>query len=305
MVDWGLTIWIYLWAAGMAGGAYFAGFLLNVFQGWKHRDLFRLAVVTGVPLAIIGALMLVIDLGTPIWAWHLFVRFLPVSVMSMGVWILTAWIVIAFVMMILWIVEWDAKRYPEKYSAGMVGFIKKLSGFLGWADFILAVLLMAYTGVLLASTAQALWGTTLLLPPLFVASAISTGLALLVLVGFAVNKMSSKISISPKVIESLAEADALVIIVELLILVGYAVWLAASGGAGSEAISLLISGELAVLFWVGFVLLALLIPFVLDIFNWGKRIEQKSVAWAVGLSALSVIIGGFVLSVVITIAGQL
>lgn len=293
-MSWGIPIWIYLWAAGMAGGVYFAAFLVNVFGGWKQRNLFRLAVYMGVPLAIIGVLMLVIDLGTPIWAWHLFVNFIPVSVMSMGTWILFAWLIVCFAMMILWMVERNAAKKTAP----------NLSKFLGWIGFFLAILLMGYTGVLLAASTQPIWANTLLLPALFVASAISTGVALLVLVGFAVNAMTSKISISPKIIERLAEADAVVIVIESLVLIGYAVWLGASGNGGSEALSLLISGDLALLFWIGFVLLALLLPFALDLFNRGKKIEQKSVALALGLSAVSVLVGGLILRALMTIGGQ-
>jgi len=303
-MSWGIPIWIYLWAAGMAGGAYFASFLVNIFGGWKQRNLFRLAVCIGVPFAIIGVLLLVIDLGTPIWAWHLFVNFIPVAVMSMGTWILFSWIIICFVMMILWIVEWDAAKKPDKYSGNMVNIVQNLSKFLGWIGFVLAILLMGYTGVLLAASTQPIWANTFLLPALFVASAISTGVALLVLIGFAVNAMTSKISISSKIIERLAEADAVVIVIESLVLIGYAVWLGASGNGGSEALSLLISGDLALLFWIGFVLLALLLPLALDLFNWGKRIEQKSVTFALGLSAISVLVGGFILRALMTIGGQ-
>ena len=72
---WGVPIWIYLWSAGMAGGAYFASFLVNVFGGWKHQTLFRLSILAGIPLATIGVLCLLFDLGTPIWIWHFFVNF--------------------------------------------------------------------------------------------------------------------------------------------------------------------------------------------------------------------------------------
>lgn len=302
---WGVPIWIYLWSAGMAGGAYFAGFLVNVFGGWKHRALFRLSILAGVPLATIGVLCLLFDLGTPIWIWHFFVNFDPLATISMATWILTFWMIVCSILVVTWIIEWDIDKNPAKYSGNMAGMVGKISKFFAWIGFFLSILMAGYTGVLLASTSQPLWASTLLLPALFVASAISTGIALLVLIGFAVNAMTTRISISSKIIGRLAEADAVVIIIELLTLIGFAVWTAVSGDAGSEALSSLISGELAILFWVGFALLALLLPFALDIFNWGKSIEQKSVAWAVGISALSVIVGGFILRAVITIGGQL
>ena len=89
-MSWNIPLWFDIWLAGMAGGAYLVALLANLYSGGTQRNLLRLAVYTGVPLAIIGVLLLVIDLGTPIWFWHLFTSFLPVAVMSMGTWTLMA-----------------------------------------------------------------------------------------------------------------------------------------------------------------------------------------------------------------------
>ena len=76
---WGWPLWVYLWAAGVAGGGFFAAFLVNLFTGRKHKLLLQIATWVGVPLVLLGVLLLVFDLGNQFWAWHLFVRFLPVS----------------------------------------------------------------------------------------------------------------------------------------------------------------------------------------------------------------------------------
>jgi formate-dependent nitrite reductase membrane component NrfD len=158
-----------------------------------------------------------------------------------------------------------------------------------------------------------------LLPSLFVASAISTGIAIIILgalitnssteARLALNQCSraSDWTISNKTIVRLAEVDAGVIVIELLALVGYAVWLANSSLAGaSEGLSILLTGSLAAPFWIGVVLLALLIPLWLDVANWGKQIgSNKRVAMVIASSSLCVIVGGLILRAVITIGGQL
>ena len=75
-------------------------------------------------------------------------------------------------------------------------------------------------------------------------------------------------------------------------------------GAG-ETLRLLTTGVLAAPFWVGVVLLALLIPLGLDIASWGKEIKTKGVVIAIAASSMCVILGGLVLRAVITIGGQL
>jgi len=281
---WSAPIWIYLWLAGMAGGAYFAAFLAERFAGETNRQLLRLATYVGIPLAVIGVLLLVVDLGQPIRFWHLFTQFKLISPMSMGTWILLAWVGIGVIMLILW---WMARG------------LQKLTELLSWVNCVLAVLLIAYTGVLLAVSNQSLWAGTVLLPSLFVASAVSTGVAL-VIVTAAIGR-----TIPGRTIARLAEADAVVIIIELVALIGYAIWLAASSMAGAgEALGLLTTGVLAAPFWVGVVLLALLLPLGLEIKNWGKEIETRGVLRVTIASSACVILGGLVLRAVIVIGGQ-
>jgi formate-dependent nitrite reductase membrane component NrfD len=313
---WSAPIWIYLWMAGMAGGAYFAAFMVERITGAADKKLLRLATYVGVPLAVVGVLLLVVDLGQPIRFWHLFTQFKVGSPMSMGTWVLLIWVAIAIVMIILW---WVENRLTEEVASSL----RKLTRYLSYANVILSVLLIAYTGVLLSVSNQPLWSSTVLIPFLFVASAISTGVALLILAAIASNTVSkgklvelrmaanqlfgsTDWTIPNKTIERLAEADVVVIIIELIALVAYAIWLAVSSMAGAgDALALLTTGVLAAPFWVGVVLLALLIPLGLDIASWGKEIKNKSVMRAVITSSTCAILGGLVLRAIITIGGQL
>jgi len=66
----------------------------------------------------------------------------------------------------------------------------------------------------------------------------------------------------------------------------------------------LVAGKMAAAFWVGVVLLALLIPLALDLRLRGKAIAP-GVWTTVLVSSLCVIAGGLVLRAVITIGGQI
>ncbi|UCB43430.1 MAG: polysulfide reductase NrfD [Dehalococcoidales bacterium] len=281
-MTWTALIWIYLWLAGMAGGAYLAAFAVNRFTGGKNEALLRMATVMGIPLAGIGALLLIFELGNPIRFWHLFTQFDVTSPMSMGTWILMAWVVIAVVMVASW---W-------------LNLLEGLRGLLSSVNAVLAAALVTYTGVLLAVSSQSLWAGTVLLPSLFVISAVSTGVAILVLAGMALK------SIARETIVRLAEADAIIIVLEIAVMIGYVVWLATSSG-GSDALAVITTGSMAAAFWVGVVLLALLIPFGLDLTIRGKTPEAKGVMMTVMTSSLCVIVGGLILRWVITSGGQL
>ena len=103
-------------------------------------------------------------------------------------------------------------------------------------------------------------------------------------------------------IGKLAEADAYVIGIELVVLIGLVIWLVISGA--TDALGILAAGSMAVPFWVGVVFLALLIPLALDMRAHGKAVEG-GVARTVVTSSLSVIVGGLILRWVMTIGGQM
>lgn len=311
MIEWGAPIWIYLWLAGMAGGAYFAGFLAERFGGGMGKSLLRVGTYLGVPLAVVGVMLLVVDLGNQQWFWHLFARFKVQSPMSMGSWILLLWVLIAVVMIVTWWLESRVKKGAASSLAGV-------RAFLSWIDAGLAAGLIAYTGVLLAVSNQSMWAGTALLPVLFVASAVSTGVAILILAAMALNSLkqgglrrladwifgSTEWKVSADTIEQLAKADAIVILIELAALVGYVIWLAVAVG-GSEALRMLVAGSMAAPFWIGVVLLALLVPFGLDMTIRGRAPEARGVLMTIMTSSLSAIVGGLILRWVITTGGQL
>ena len=315
-MTWSSLIWIYLWLAGMAGGAYFAAFVASRSNIGNSKSLLHIATYIGIPLAVLGVLLLLFDLGRPLDFWHLLTQFKLQSPMSMGTWILLLWVTIAVIIgALLWFQNNSARKAANRW--------RRVIGILGWANFVLSALLITYTGVLLANSSQPMWAGTVFLPPLFVASAVSTGLAILIVSAMIVNAIGKtgivKIrkvlnyifgtadwTVSNRNIAQLAEADAIVIGVELVLLIAYVVGLANSGTAGTgESLQLLISGVLAAPFWLGVIIMAILIPFALDIANWGKQVEARGVWRAILASAMCVILGGLVLRAVITIGGQM
>jgi len=102
------------------------------------------------------------------------------STMSVGVWLLSAFIVLGGLNALTWLAE-------EKFAgnSGLLASFKdkpglrRITGLIGMP---VALLTAGYTGVLLASTSSALWSSTPYLGLLFLVSATSTGIAALMLV---------------------------------------------------------------------------------------------------------------------------
>lgn len=300
MISWGSPIWLYLWLAGMAGGAFFAAFLADRLMGGTQKALLRLATYIGVPFAVIGVILLIADLGVPIRFWHLLAKFDAVSAMSLGTWILFVWVAAAVIMIILWNID---RFIPSSISIDQTRpAVDRITNVLSWIAFIFGALLITYTGVLLASSNQPLWAASALVPPLFVASAISTGLAVVIITALVGRTQA----ISKNVIARLSEADAIVIIIEMVILVGFAIWLGVSAmGGATEGLKLLTIGTLAPAFWVGVVLLALLIPLGLELSNRGKEMTGRTVWLALAVPSICVLLGGLALRAVVVVGGQM
>jgi len=295
MITWNAPIYVYLWLAGMAGGAYFAAFLAERFAGGVNRRLLQVATCLGIPLVVIGVILLVADLGQPIRFWHLLARFRIMSPMSMGTWVLVIWGIVAGLMVVLWLAE---GRIPRPATRNL----RRMIDVLAWVDLVFAGLIMAYTGVLLGVSSQPLWGGSALLPPLFVASAISTGVALLIITAVTVPALG----IPGRTAGRLAEADAVLILIELAVLVGFAIWLGGSGMAGAGgALRLLTTGVLAAPFWAGVVLLGLLVPLGLELANRRKEVKARGTWVAVITSSVCVLLGGLMLRALIVVGGQI
>jgi polysulfide reductase chain C len=304
----------------MAGGLYFTAFMINRVTR-RHELLPKIAMLLGVPMVLLGALLLVLDLGQQLRAWHLFFQgqppsliFLVGSPMSMGTWILTIYAVIGIVMIALW---WSTSFDPEEVRVTVYSWLAKvirpaapLNRVLSWIALLLAVLVMTYTGVLLSTSNQPLWASTLLLPVLFVASAVFTGAALLVLVlrtGFGrvldILFGGEGKPTSGETMRAITVALLIVGVVQLVVLIGYVGGVALfSTPAGAATAGALTVGPLSLLFWGGAVLLGLLIPLGLG-FAYVATGREYIVASMLILPSL-VLLGGLILRLVVLLGGQ-
>jgi len=165
-------------------------------------------------------------------------------------------------------------------SAQMIGLRRKAS----LVGSIFGFFLAAYTGVLLSNTALPFWGDSRLMGALFLASGASTGMAaislLMFLGGASAGEGWGKVK----------KADRYSMLIELALL---AVFLGLLGSAAKP----LTSGQFAPLFWGGLVGVGLVIPLVLEFV--GQRVRAVA-----ALSAVLVLVGGFVLRYVVLMSVQ-
>jgi len=186
-VHWTWLLYLEMFLAGAAGGAYVAGTILEL-SGRGRSPAARTAHLIPFPLMAVSALLLIVDLGRPERFWHMAVmneRFLlilkPWSPMSLGTWLVLLFTGFAFVSFL------DALIARRVFSLGRWRYDRTLHGGplgLAWSlvGALLGLAVGIYSGVLLSVGNFPGWANTWMLPAVYVATAMITGVAVVVLV---------------------------------------------------------------------------------------------------------------------------
>jgi protein NrfD len=293
-VAWPWPIAVYLFLAGISGGAVAAAVCMNLFRG-LHADtpVMRAASAAGFAAILLGMLCLVLDLTNPLMFWRILIYYNPTSVMSIGVAVLLFYIPLLFLLMLLAFRESAAL----KCLAPFTGALAKVRAPLEWIVLILAVAVCAYTGFLISALIRFPLINQAVLPALFVASGFSAGIAAVRLIGagfFGADRSGADM-------HALHAAEWPVMAVEAMCLVMIAVALASGNAASQAAFAAFTSGVWASVFWVGAVGIGFLVPLVLNAL--GSRVRES--AGTFYLSAICSVCGMMSLRLFVLYAGQL
>jgi len=291
-LTWALMIVIYLFTAGLSAGAMITSNLAFLYGGKDFERVSRWgAYISPFPISF-GLAVLLLDLGSPFNFYRLFLTLEVRSPMSYGSWAILLFTGLSIIYLYLWL--------PEKYQ--VIGHFKNSEQWKKWlSKFMpfLSVGVASYTGLLLNAAVSPLWKATLL-PVLFLVSALSTGVASVILLS----------TISPwqrarhKELHVLTKVDAGLIILECLIILIMISMGRLSSMSESYAFGSLLYGQYAWIFWFLIVGLGLTIPLLLELMELKDKIPVK---WALPVtisSSFLVLLGGFFVRYVITYAGQ-
>jgi formate-dependent nitrite reductase membrane component NrfD len=292
--EWGWLIILYFFFGGIAGGSYFFAALIDLLGEEVDRPLARIGYLIAFPAVLLCGPLLIWDLKRPERFWHMLVQsetYAPMfkwwSSMSVGVWALLIFGIFTFVSFIGTLVEMKVIRWRplvalnEVVRRGRVGAVWALVGSL------FGFFLASYTGVLLSETNRPLWADTKFLGLLFLTSAASTSLALLLLLAWR------RRGIADTSREWLERMDLWVTLLELVVLVLFLLSL------GSVAEELLNGWGVALAVGVG--VIGILVPLVL---HWRPRLSGGTSGWGIPVAAVAAIIGGFILRVVVVMSSE-
>jgi protein NrfD len=273
---WGWEIAVYLFLGGIA-----AGVMILAGAAMSRQSRATRLLIFAAPAALsLGMLALLLDLEQKLHVFRFYTAFRITSPMSWGAWILLL-IYPATILYGLTQLEWSGP------FAGIAAVARRHETLLRRIHVVLGAALGVYTGVLLGTlTARPAW-SSLFLAPLFLASGISAGAA-----------MAMLLPVSESERDTFRRWDLFAIGAEVIILAFFFLDLMAAGGARGRAAALLFfGGPYTAVFWSLVVITGLALPLFLEVFEARRRVH-------VVLAPVLVLIGGLSLRWILVLAGQ-
>ncbi len=284
---WGWPIAWYLFLAGVSVGTYIVAAYWQYAK--KQNYLVKIGIYLTAPCLGLSIFLLWIDLGQRFRFPYAFLRPQD-SWISIGAWLLTLFFILAAYQ---WLRQFFNKNKEQTpiYSKWLWGL-----------GVILGLLTAIYTGILLG-VAQAIpfWNTPIL-PILFLISALSTGIGAVLLATVVSRQFQKAAQSEGEGFHFLAKVDVALILFELLCLAFYLYIMAKSGVVAAASIGMIVSGSLAAMFWLGVVVIGLLVPLIIEFKSLKMEPTETNVSQTV-LMGICLLFGGLALRYIVLSAG--
>ncbi|MBL6932781.1 MAG: polysulfide reductase NrfD [Rhodospirillales bacterium] len=304
-LTWGLPVISYFFLAGLGAGAITVSGSVLLRKGGFGASRFAVArcgaLIGPIPV-MLGTFLIVFELGQPFRALNLF-HLINLSPMSIGSWFLNIFITMS--------VLYAMTFLPP--SAGPGDRLAPFRRVLAWILVPLGIGVAVYTGIMLGAMPSRPFWNSPILAALFTLSALSSGVASIILAGVFFRRKSNDVEIRADYENSsylLVTSDALLIAGELMVVFLFLLFGHLTIGDTKYAIATIMpGGPLALLFWGLVVGIGLLIPLVIELFQVAPKLlynrEFKSLVSLEVAIPVAILIGGFALRYVIVVAGQI
>lgn len=310
-LTWGLPVILYLFLAGVGAGALTVSSSVLLRGGGGgfgggHFTLARYGALIGPIPVIIGTSLIVLELGRPFRALNLF-KVINLSPMNIGSWLLLVFM-------------WVSVFYALAFLPSFMPQLKRLSNrlapvreVLAWINVPLGIGVAVYTGIMLgAMPARPLWNSPIL-ALLFLISALSTGVAMIILARTVFHRKSSDSAAERQFHDSaylLTATDVMLIGFELMVIFLFLMFAHLTIGNVKYAVGVILpGGDMAPMFWLWVVLIGLVLPVLVElVYVVPKLLYHRDYAAPKAIEIavpIMVLIGGFMLRYVIVVAGQI
>ena len=208
-LHWGLLVVVYPYLTGLVAGAFILASLVKVFNVKEVQPTYRIALLTALAFLIVAPFPLLAHLGHPEKSFEIFLTPNMKSAMAMFGFVY-AWYLMAVLLLEIWLdyradlIKWATNAvgwrkwfykvislFSKDTSEKALKFDKKASKIITLIGIPSAFLLHGYVGFIFGSIKANPWWSSVLMPIVFLFSAIVSGIALVLLIYMVITPLRS------------------------------------------------------------------------------------------------------------------
>ena len=269
--SWGLYIICFMFMVGLSAGGLIVASSASVFHVTEYKKVALPAIVLSTVCICMAGMFVLIDLGGIQRVWRILTGPNPTSPLFWDICVISCYLIVNIVYLV------TMKRYGANSTA-----VSRVSRF----ALPIAILVHSVTAWIFGlEIAKEGWYSAIM-APIFVASAMDSGLALLLVV-LAALRRAGVLEMEQKLYANLAGLLATCIAVDAFFIGCEVLTMAYPGAAGAETLALMAFGPTAPFFWTE-VVAGLLVPFCILVFA-----RNRAKTGLVVLASALVIVGVF------------
>ena len=276
-LHWGLLVVIYPYITGLVAGAFILASLVKIFNVKELQPTYRISMLTALAFLFVAPLPLLAHLGHPEKSYEIFLTPNSSSAMAMFGFVY-AWYLMAVLLLEIWfdyrkdLIIWASKEkgirkwihkiislFSTDISESALNFDKKSIKAVTLIGIPSAFLLHGYVGFIFGSIKANPWWSSVLMPIVFLFSAIVSGIALVLLIYMIITPLRKK-EIDMRCLDKLASYLFYVMIVDFSLEILDFIHRSYEAEESIKIIAELVSGKLFVSLIVIQLLIGMIIP---------------------------------------------
>lgn len=254
-VSWGLYIITFAFLVGLSAGGLIVSSMAYVLKLERLEKMAPIGIIAAVA-CVIGAIgIIIIDVGQPLRIYHILIGGNFTSPITWDFFILPIYLILGLVeLYLIFSKKWRAKPPQERHRAMLIA---------AWIGLPVAILVHSVTAWIFGLQIGRHFWNTALMAPLFISSAIVSGVGLLLVIAYIGRRFNLAIpGLDEENTRFLTKFLAAFIVIDAFFLF-CEIFTVAYGGGGIAAItSQLLTGPFAIIFWPE-VILGILLPLLL------------------------------------------
>ena len=321
-LHWGILVVVYPYVTGLVAGAFILASLERVFNVKVLKPTYHIALLTALAFLLTATLPLVSHLSQPARAFQIMVTPNPNSAMAIFGFVYLWYLMIVLLLeiwfdyrrdMVIWsqqkkgLLKWIYKILTigiNDLSPKSIEWDKKIGYFITVVGIPSAFILHGYVGFIFGSIKANPWWSSVLMPVIFLFSAMVSGIALVMVVYMIVSYIR-RVKIDMNALDTIAKYLFYILILDFTLEALDQIHRIYEAEESFEIISLLVSGRLSITLGFIQIFLGTIVPLlVLGLFQFYKPADRIR-RWVYITIGFLVLIGVFFMRWNVVIGGQL